>query len=70
MPEKTYKARVEIGMIVEMEVEAVHEDNAAAIAETLANHLAAYLTCCAENDMDFLVDVANCAVRCTEVEEK
>lgn len=33
MTEKTYKVRVQMEMIVEFEVDAVHEDNAAAIAE-------------------------------------
>ena len=35
MPEKTYKARVELDLIVEINVDAVHEDEAVAISEEI-----------------------------------
>ena len=60
---KTYKARVEISLIVEMDVEAEHEDNAAAIAEEIVE----------ENipeDMGYCgYSVVNYGVRCIEAEE-
>ena len=36
MEYKTYKVRVEIGMVVDIDVNAGHEDEAAAIAERIA----------------------------------
>ena len=35
MPEKTYKVRVELSLIVEINLDAVHEDEAAAISEEI-----------------------------------
>lgn len=71
MPEKTYKVRVQMELIVEFEVDAVHEDNAAAIAERKV-----------AEDAEFVIEnvlqnpfscneyaVPNCGVRCIEVEE-
>lgn len=69
MNEKTYKARVEISMVVEIDVVAVHEASAAPIAEEIAMDLAAKMTQTIEEDRDSGDYVAAWGVRCTDVEE-
>ena len=57
-----YKARVEIGIVMELDIEAIHEDNAATIAEEVAM-----------SDILFVEDpsnVKNMEVRVLEVEEE
>lgn len=68
MEEKTYKARVEVSMIIEMEIQAVHEDNAAAVAEECALMNAEKM---ADDIRSYgRVQVPNFGVRVIEVEEK
>lgn len=68
MEEKTYKARVEVSMVVEMEVQAVHEDNAAVVAEECALMNAEKI---ADDIRSYgRVRVPNFGVRVVEVEEK
>lgn len=68
MEEKTYKARVEVSMIIEMEIQAVHEDNAAAVAEECALMNAEKM---ADDIRSYgCVQVPNFGVRVIEVEEK
>lgn len=66
MPEKTYKARVELSLIVEFDVDAVHEDEAAATAEEI-------LRVDSQNLIDTLNSVGyhvpNADVRCIEVND-
>jgi len=64
MENKTFKTRVEISLIVEIDVDACHEDNAAAIAEDVAGDIAAELVSTVEYSGNF---VANYGIRCTEV---
>lgn len=67
MNEKCYKARVEISLMVEIPVWAIHEDNAAAIAEDIAAGIAMNMTeAIEESGFDHVV---NHGVNCTEVEE-
>ena len=66
LEEKTYKTRVELSFIVELDVDAEHEDNAAAIAEEAV-----------QIDSEYLIDilkngkyrVPNAACRCIEVND-
>ena len=68
MKEKTYKARVEVSMVVEMEIQAVHEDNAAFVAEECALMNAEKM---ADDIRSYgRVQVPNFGVRVIEVEEK
>lgn len=66
MEEKTYKARVELSLIVEFDVDAVHEDEAAATAEEI-------LRVDSQNLIDTLNSVGyrvpNADVRCIEVND-
>ena len=65
MPEKTYKARVELDLIVELNVDAVHEDEAAAIAEDIIwNEAYDIITTLTKH-----YRIPNVASRCIEVEE-
>lgn len=66
MNEKCYKARVEISLMVEIPVWAIHEDNAAAIAEDIAGNIVAESVSTVEYGGDF---VTSYGVKCTEVEE-
>lgn len=64
MPEKTYKARVEIALVVEFDIDAVHEDEAAVLAEESGwdnvKKIAEELN---------RVKVVNYGAKCIEVEE-
>lgn len=66
MPEKTYKARVELSFIVELDVDAEHEDNAAAIAEEVVQIDSQYLIDILKNGK---YRVPNAACRCIEVND-
>lgn len=64
MTEKTYKARVEIAFVVEFDIDAIHEDEAAALAEESGwdnvKEIAEELN---------RVRVVNYGAKCIEVEE-
>lgn len=66
MEEKMYKARVQIEIVVELDVLGVCEDNAAANAEKIVGRVSQYI-------MDGLrimkYDVPNSGIRCIEVEK-
>lgn len=65
MQDKIFKTRVEISLIVEFDVEACHEDNAAAAAETVAGDLASEMV----KEIvygDTGIYCASYGVRCTE----
>lgn len=66
MENKTYKARVEVSLILEIGVEACHEDNAAAISEDIAEDIVKELVSTVEygGNGDY---VANYGVKCIEV---
>jgi len=65
MPEKTYKARVELDLILELNVDAVHEDEAAATAEEIIwNESHDITTILAKH-----YRIPNIAVRCIEVND-
>lgn len=65
--DKTYKTRVEISLIVEIDVEACHEDNAAFRAEEIGNDLAAEMVSTIEYEGKYYVPNYGCT--CVEVEE-
>ena len=65
MPEKTYKARVELDLILELNVDAVQEDEASATAEEIIWHEAHGVV----NALLRNYKLPNVAVRCIEVEE-
>ena len=78
MEDKTYKVRVEIGMVVEIDVEAGHEDEAAAIAERIAQEKLSFegaqkIAVDFEEESTYYYDpdfrVANYGVKALDVEE-
>lgn len=66
MEEKTYKTRVEISLVVEIDVAACCDDNAGAEAEVIAGDVAAELVSTVEYGGNF---IANYGIRCIEVSE-
>lgn len=66
MEEKMYKARVELSFVVELDVDAEHEDNAAAIAEEVVQIDSQYLIDILKNGK---YRVPNAACHCIEVNE-
>ena len=65
MDEQTYKVRVEASVILEIDTRAIHEDNAGAIAEEIANEII-HLQLGRMDDED--VYVAAWGVRAVDVE--
>lgn len=69
MEDRTYKTRVELSMILEIDVhKACHEDNAGAIAENIAGDIAVQMAHWYESQGDSDVYIPSWGVRCTDVE--
>ena len=67
MEERTYKTRVELSLMLEIDVyNACHEDNAGAISEEIATDLARRFANELQKDED--VYVCNWGVQCVDVE--
>lgn len=65
MTEKTYKARVELSLILEFSLDAVHEDEAATVAEEIVSIDSQDIT----DAMSKRYRIPNIGIRCIEVEE-
>lgn len=63
-----YKARVELSMILEIDVSACHEDNAGATSESIADDIAMQMVHWYEAQGDSDVYIPAWGVRCTDVE--
>lgn len=63
-----FKTRVELSMILEIDVSACHEDNAGAISEEIAHDIGAQMAHWYETQQDNDVYIPAWGVRCTDVE--
>ncbi len=68
MEDRTYKTRVELSMILEIDVIGCHEDNAGAISERVANDITADMVRWYESEGDGYAYIPSWGVRCTDVE--